>query len=352
MNPMAAPMFRSWAEISRQQIAENYRAVRNAVGPNIEPVCVVKADAYGHGAIEVSRTLAAEGATWLGVTSAEEGVALRQAGLETRILVMADCLPFARPAVLEYGLTPVIDSLESLREMENFVASRGATVRYHLKIDSGMGRLGTRAGAAEIAAAVRGAPHLELEGLMSHLASSADYTKTQTGLQMDAFEKLCDALRAEGIVPRFRHLSSTNPIAYGRRKAWYNMVRPGHALYGYLSPARGQAPTRVLNVKPALTWRAAVLSVKEVPEGTLIGYGGIFCAPKPLRIGILAVGYADGLTTIDLSDCPAIGVGSAVTLLGSEGEASINAQQMARTAGTISYDILCGIHPRVKRVYV
>jgi len=156
-------------------------------------------------------------------------------------------------------------------------------------------------------------------------------------------------------------------------------VRPGHLLYGYFSPARGAAPARVLNVKPALTWKASVLEAKDVPEGALIGYGGMFCAPHAMRIGVLAVGYADGLshrlsnrghaiaagrlvpilgavsmdlTTIDLTGCPSIGPGDAVTLLGTEGEVSINAQQMARTAGTISYDVLCGIRTRVARVYV
>jgi alanine racemase len=373
---MAAPPFRSWVEISRRQIAENYRAVRAAVGTTVEPVCIVKADAYGHGIVEVSRMLAAEGVSWLGVSSAEEGAVLREAGLETRILVMADCLPYARPALLDHDLTPAIHSLEELAEMEGFAVSRGARMRYHLKIDSGMGRLGTLARAAEIAAAVRAAPHMELEGLMSHLASSADYTKEQTEVQQKTFDALCGALAAEGIRPPFRHLSSTNPIAYARREAWYNMVRPGHALYGYFSPARGAAPARILHVKPALAWKASVIEVKEVPEGALIGYGGMFRTTQPTRIGVLAVGYADGLshrlsnrghaiaagrlapilgavsmdlTTIDLTGCPPVDF---VTLLGAEGDASINAQQMARTAGTISYDILCGIRARVKRVYV
>jgi alanine racemase len=371
--------YRSWVEISRRQIAANYGAVRAAVGPEVETVCVVKADAYGHGAVEVSRTLVAEGARWLAVSSAEEGVALRQAGIAARILVMADCQPFARDAVLEYNLTPVILSLDDLRAMESYARGRGARLPYHLKIDTGMGRLGTRAGAREIAAAVRAALHLEIEGLMSHLASSADYSKAQTEQQNRAFSELGRALAGEGIAPRFRHLSSTNAIAYGRRDAWYNMVRPGHLLYGYFSPARGPAPARVLSVKPALTWKASVLAVKDVPEGALIGYGGMFRAPHAMRIGVLAVGYADGfshrlsnrghviaagrpvpilgavsmdLTTIDLTACPSIGPGDAVTLLGSEGEASIDAQQMARTAGTISYDVLCGIRARVARVYV
>jgi len=375
---MEVAPYRSWVEISRRQIAANFRAVREAVGPDVEAVCVVKADAYGHGAIEVSRTLVAEGAGWLAVSSAEEGVALRQAGIAARILVMADCQPFERPALLEYDLTPVVLSLDGLRGIESFAAARGARVTFHLKIDTGMGRLGTLAGAAEIAAAVRAAGHLEIEGLMSHLASSADYTKPQTAHQNRSFDDLCRALARQGVAPRFRHISSTNAIVYGRRETWHNMVRPGHLLYGYYSAARGHAPGRVLSVAPALTWKASVLEAKDVPEGALIGYGGMFRAPRPMRIGVLAVGYADGfshrlsnrgyviaagrlvpilgavsmdLTTIDLTGCPAIAAGGAVTLLGSEGDVSIDAQKMARAAGTISYDILCGIRTRVKRVY-
>jgi alanine racemase len=263
--------------------------------------------------------------------------------------------------------------------MESLAAARGVRVAYHLKLDTGMGRLGTLAAAREIAAAAGAAPHMDLEGLMSHLASSADYSKPQTEQQNRAFAALARALAEEGIAPRFRHLSSTNAIAYGRRNAWYNMVRPGHLLYGYYSPARGPAPPRVLDVEPALAWKASVLEAKSVPEGALIGYGGMFRAPHPMRIGVLAVGYADGLshrlsnrghaiaagrlvpilgavsmdlTTIDLTECPSIGPGDAITLLGAEGDVSINAQQMARTAGTISYDILCGIRTRVRRVYV
>src|SRR5262249_51243744 len=159
---------------------------------------------------------------------------------------------------------------------------------------------------------------------------------------------------------------------------WGNLVRPGHAIYGYVSPARG-APPKALHVSPALTWKVTVLEVKDIEAGALIGYGGIHRASKPMRIAILAAGYADGiphrlgnrgkviaagklvpiigavsmdLTTIDISGCPKMRGGDAVTLLGSEGDASIDAQQIARWAGTISYSVLCGIHARVKRVYV
>jgi alanine racemase len=376
---MPAVPFRTWAEVSREKIAGNFRRVSAAVGAGVEIVGVVKADAYGHGAVEVSRVLTGAGARWLAVSCAEEGIALREAGIAARILVMADRATSTYSALVEYNLTPVLHSLDDLRELSSIANGAAAPLSFHLKIDSGMGRLGTRAAAAEIACAVKDAPNLQLEGLMTHFASAADYTNKQTDRQVRSFSRLCASLQKEGVCPQFMHMSSTNPIAYGRREALHNMVRVGHALYGYISPARGDAPERVLDVEPALAWKACVLSTKDLPEGALVGYGGMFRAPRPTRIAILGVGYADGLshrlsnrghviaagklvpilgavsmdvTTIDVTDCPSIQPGDAVTLLGSEGEVSINAQQMARMAGTISYDILCGIRTRVKRVYV
>jgi alanine racemase len=371
--------YRSWVEVSLAQIAENFRSVCAAVGSDVEVMAVVKADAYGHGAGEVSRRLEAEGARWLAVSNVSEGVALRRAGIGARIVVMADFLPFEREALLEYDLTPVIHSLADLAEFDRFAARAGAPLCYHLKLDTGMGRLGTHTTAGEIATAVQAAHHAQLEGLMTHFASSADYTSQQTDRQVAAYRRVLENLRATGVAPVWLHLSSTNPIAYSRREAWGNMVRAGHAIYGYVSPARGEAPKRILSVRPALSWKATILAVKDVPEGALIGYGGMFRAPRPMRIAVLSVGYADGfphrlsnkgkviaggklapvlgavsmdLTTIDVSQSPELKPGNAVTLLGSEGDVTLDAQQIARTAGTISYSVLCGINVRVKRVYV
>jgi alanine racemase len=174
------------------------------------------------------------------------------------------------------------------------------------------------------------------------------------------------------------HFSSTNAIAYPRRNAWLSLVRPGHAIYGYVSPARGPAPPPLFGVKPALSWRAKIITVKDVPAGARIGYGGSFAAPGPMRIAVLAAGYADGiphrlsnrgkviaggrfapmvgtvsmdLTTIDITQSPQLRPGGEVTLLGREGDVTLDAQQIARTAGTISYSVLCGISARVKRFY-
>jgi alanine racemase len=378
METVAAP-FRSYVLVSRDQIARNYRNVRSVVGPAVEVAGVVKADAYGHGAIEVAKVLVAEGARWLAVSSVDEGVNLRCGGIhQTRILVMGGFLPYEGEALVEYDLTPAIHSIDQMRQVDRLAQSSGKPIRYHLKIDSGMGRLGTRAAAQEILAAIDETGHASLEGLMTHFASSADYTTEQTAAQLEYFHHVAAALGAAGIRPPYLHTSSTNAIGFGRRDGWHNMVRAGHALYGYVSPPRGVAPPQLLEVRPALTWKAKLLAVKDIPEGALVGYGGSFRAPRPMRIGILGAGYADGmfhrlsnrgqviaagkltpilgtismdLTTIDLSHTT-LGPGDEVTLLGQEGEARLDAHQIARVAGTISYNILCSISARVRRVYV
>jgi alanine racemase len=378
MGPFA---YRSWVEISLKQITENFRAVRQVVGPEVEVMPVVKADAYRHGAVEVSRALAAAGTRWLAVSNVEEGAILRDRGITARILVMADFLSAERAGLLEYNLTPVLHSLPDIAEWDGLVAASGGSPRdYHLKIDTGMGRLGTRASAAEILETIGRAKHARLEGLMTHFASSANYASTQTDEQLRAFETICSELARAGVHAPILHSSSSTPVAYGRRGAWHRMVRPGHAVYGYVSQiAKGTAPPRLLDVRPALSWKAAVLAVKDLPAGALVGYGGMHRTAHPARIAVLAAGYADGiphrlsnkgrvianghwapiigavsmdLTTIDVTHCPPLGPGDAVTLLGSEGDLSIDAQQMARLAGTISYSVLCGIHARVKRIYV
>ncbi|MBA3974584.1 MAG: alanine racemase [Candidatus Solibacter sp.] len=370
--------YRCWVEVSRRQLAENYHAIRNAVGPGVEVMPVVKADAYRHGAVEVARVLANEGARWLAVSNVEEGVVLRQGGLTTQILVMGDFLPFERPALIDFDLTPAIHSLSQLADYDRMAAAIGRSLPYHLKIDTGMGRLGLAANPARIVETIHSCAHARLDGLMTHFASAANYESPQTPAQIAEYARVLAALNAAGISPRCCHLSSTIPVAYGRRDAWGNMVRPGHAIYGYVSPARGNAPAPVLNVHPALNWKARILQVKELPQGSLVGYGGMFRCERPSKIAVLAVGYADGmnhrlsakgkviaggklapiagaismdLTSIDVTDCPPLAPGDAVTLLGREGAVSLDAQQIARMAGTISYGVLCGIGQRVKRVY-
>jgi alanine racemase len=371
--------YRSWVEVSRTQIGDNFEAIRQLVGPGITVMPVVKADAYRHGAVEVSRVLEERGARWLAVSNTEEGAILRDAGIGSRILVMADFLPFTREATLAYGLTPVIHSLDDVTELNRIARTRESRFKFHLKVDTGMGRLGVKPDAAAIFDVLRECPNVEMEGLMTHFASAGNYQSNQTDSQLSTFENVVDALDRVGVRPCHLHLSSTIPIAYARKRAWRAMVRPGHAIYGYVSSARGPAPAKQLRVKPALTWKASILQVKDLDAGSLIGYGGMFRAATPMRVAILAAGYADGiphrlsnrgrvivngkfspilgavsmdLTTVDITHSPEVRVGDAVTILGREGDASIDAQEMARLAGTISYSVLCGIHARVKRIYL
>jgi alanine racemase len=251
----------------------------------VEIMPVVKADAYRHGAVAIAHALENEGASWFAVSNVEEGVALRSAGVSARILVMADSLLGDRSAYEEFRLTPVVHSLEDLP---------AANVPYHLKIDTGMSRLGTRAPIDQIAAAVR-AHSAPLEGLMTHFASAADYESPQTDKQVEAFEKVRAGLQSLGIDPPYIHASATTPVAYGRSAAWGTLVRPGHAIYGYVSQPRGNAPANQLDVQPALTWKVTVLAVKDLEPGARIGYGGMHTAVEPMRVAVLAAGYADGI---------------------------------------------------------
>lgn len=343
------------------------------MGTAADAICVVKADAYGHGAVEVSRVVCREGARWLAVSSVEEGITLRRAGIDSRILVMAGVMPWEHEALREFRLTPVAHSLDDLRRLDE-----GGPLDVHLKIDTGMDRLGTLAGATEIADVVLGLRSVRVEGLMSHFASAADFTSPQTEEQIRLFENMTQALAERGIRPPLSHLSSTNAIAYPRPGATRSLVRPGHAIYGYVSPARGTTRAAALRVSPALSWRTRIITVKDVPAGARIGYGGSHVAAAPMRVAILAAGYADGvphrlsnkgkviaggqfapmvgtvsmdLTTIDITLTPHLEPGAEVTLLGREGDVSLDAQQIARAAGTISYNVLCGISARVKRYY-
>jgi len=368
------PSSRCYVEISRSQIRANFRSVRAAAGPSTDVLAVVKADAYGHGAVEVSRVLCEEGARWLAVSSVDEGITLRRAGIPARILVMAGVMPWEYGALREFRLTPVAHSLDDLRRLDE-----DGPIDVHLKVDTGLNRLGTAAPAGEIASVIRNLRAVRIEGLMSHFASAADPASPQTADQIAAFNRMHQALAAQGIQPPVMHFSSTNAIVYPRRDAWLSLVRPGIAIYGYVPSARGQAPAPAISVKPILSWRTRIILVKDIPAGAKVGYGGTFVAPHPMRIAVLAAGYADGiphrlsnkgkviaggqlapilgtvsmdLTTIDISKSPHLRPGDEVTLLGSEGPVSLDAQQIARLAGTIAYNVLCGISARVKRFYV
>ena len=376
---MTVPNHRTWVEISLPRIAANYHALRAATAPNSQLAPVVKADAYRHGAAAVALCLQAEGARWFAVSNTQEGVELRQSGVTARILVMGDLLHYELDALAHAQLTPVVHSLSRLRDINAFAAACGLSIAYHLKIDTGMGRLGTRNSPDEILQAIRDASHTRLEGLMTHLASANDFTSPQTSDQIVAFEAAVHQLSQASLTPPLLHLSSSAPVAFQMRRAYGNLIRPGLALYGYVSPPYGDAPPVTLDVQPALTWKARIVEIKDIPKNCPVGYGAQWRAPRNTRVAVVAAGYADGiphqlsnrghviangkllpmlgavsmdLITVDVTDAPPIHIGDPVTLLGTGGAVKYDAQDMAAEAGIISYAVLCGLGNRVARVYI
>lgn len=358
---------RCWVEISLESIARNYRRLRELAGTEV--VCVVKADAYGHGAARVALRLEREGAERFAVATVAEGVELRASGVTGGILVLGGILDFEYESVFENRLTPVMHDVNRVAELNRQAAARGEVLAFHFKIDSGMGRMGSTATAEEIAGAIRGCDNLKLEGLMSHLATTGEEITPQTREQFQRFESTLAKLAALGITAPAIHACASVPVVHGQAAPRANLARPGLALYGYPS----------CHVEPALSWKSRILLVKEIQPGEPVGYSARWRAPRFSRIAVVACGYADGiphrllepaevlirgcrvpvvgavsmdLLTVDVTDCPEATLHDAVTLIGSDGAHSLTAEDWARWAGTIPYVILCSISKRVQRVYL
>lgn len=371
------PEARTWAEISLQQIAANWRELRRAAA-GTEVAAVVKANAYGHGAVEVARRLEREGCSWFAVSNAAEGAELRRAGVSSRILIMGGFAPFEVDSLFEHQLTPAVHSIGDLLALEARAAALGRRLAVHVKLDTGMGRLGTREAAADVARAAATLRHLEMEGVMSHLASAADFSSPQTSRQLDAFERFLEAIRSAGLAPPIAHIGSSAAVCYGMRRAFHQMIRTGLALYGYVPEATGEAPAVQVDVRPALVWKARIVAVKQIPEGEPVGYNARWRAPRPSQLAVVAAGYADGVPhtlagrghaivagrlvpivgavsmdviSLDVTGCPALSPGDAVTLIGHEETVRHDAADFAREAGVIPYVILCGLGRRVERCY-
>jgi len=372
---------RTFVEISRQNLTHNFAALRSLVGEGVEILAVVKADAYSHGAIEVARTLSAAGAGWFAVTSVEEGIELRQAGMGGRIVVLADLGRGNQQAFIEFRLTPVVHSLEQLNEIDSTCSKigYGTKFRVHLKFDSGMGRLGlSDACASQAAALLARSPHLELEGLATHLASAEDLSGEQTRQQMRRFSAVVNEFAALGLRPRLLHMANSAALSYWPESRG-SMVRPGLALYGYLPPPTGGILPPQPQLKPVLSWKAQVIAIKEYSSGVSLGYNATFRTTGPMTIGVIAAGYADGLdrrlsnggtvlcggkrlpivglvsmdlTLVDLTQVPGARPGDCVTLIGDDGGEGVSALDMAAHCGTSAYEILCGIGKRVTRRYL
>ena len=372
-----------WAEISLSQLKENLAIIRRHIGPERKVLAVVKADAYGHGAVPVSRALEEARVDALGVACVAEGIELRQAGIRAPIVVLTGFFPGEEKDLIEHGITPGITEVGQVERLEK--AAGGKRTRIHVKIDTGMGRLGVPCSdIPRLLDRLAASPSLELEGLYTHFASSEDFTSPQTDEQVRCFEKAREQFAARGLRPPLIHMANTGAIV-ARPEAWGTMVRPGSMLYGYLSffkfPAgrdRSAEFAAQLPVKPALTLKAQVYLIREYAANAPLGYGANFVTQRPSRIAVLPIGYGDGwrrglsgrcrvlvrgqfaptvgtigmdLTLADVTDVPGAQPGDEVMLIGTNGKASILPTEPARALGTVASEVLSGLTKRVPRVY-
>jgi len=373
----------TWAEVSLTNLRYNFGVVQRHVGVDVTICAVVKADGYGHGAVECARALEEEGAQWLGVTSLDEAIPLRDAGIQGRILLMTGFWRGEEEEIVRLGLTPTVWEPGQVESLEKAAARFGQRHSVHLKVDTGMGRLGVAAeDLPQVCSALKQASHLVLEGLSTHLASSEVLDAPSVEEQLKGFDAARRTLRNEGLEPLLLHTANTSAVI-SRRESWKTLVRPGAALYGYYLPferaGREVSGSKLrLAVNPVLTWKTQILSLRDVRANQALSYGGIYVTKAPARIAVLPVGYADGLnralssrgrviirehyapivarismdlTLVDVTGLPDVSVGDEVILLGSLDGLSVDAREHAALAGTVLYEILCGISKRVPRRY-
>lgn len=368
----------NWAEVSLGALRRNYLRLRQLVGPEVEICAVVKADAYGHGARKCARALQAEGARWFGVTSTAGGLHLRQAGITGRILLMTGFWQGDEPEVIHHQLTPAVWEAWHVERLQQAKAG-GAPLAVHLKVDTGMGRLGVRMSELPaMLAQLRAASRLSLEGVFTHLASAEVFGAADVQQQLDCFEQAIARVRNAGFSPTYVHAANSAALVI-LPQARKNLVRPGISLYGYHPPFTGEAQIHPPPVEPVLSWKTRVISLREHAAGSALGYNGTFVTGRRSRIAVLPVGYADGLsrrlsscgrvivrgafapivgrvsmdvTLIDVTDVPGVEIGDEVNLIGSSGGLRITAWDHATAAGTIPYEVLCNISKRVPRKYI
>jgi alanine racemase len=360
------------ALIRLDAIASNYHLLRGRVKPRAV-YAVVKANAYGHGAPAVARHLERQGADRFAVAGTEEGVALRRAGVGGEILLLSHAEPADLSRQRAYGLTPSLSDLAQARAIA--AASRELSQRFsvQLELDTGMGRSGIRPEDLDsLIAALKEAPRLELSGTFANLSAADDPASPETGRQVAAMASCLSRMRAAGLNPGLVHVANSAGVL-AHPSSWLDAVRPGLALYGV-------APSESIDahgLTPAMSVETTVIGVRRVPAGTPLGYGGRFVTARETTVAVLPIGYHDGFrrsfsgrvevvlrgskapvvgsVSMDVTLVDATGTGAArgdrVLCLGRDGSASVTAWDLARAAGTIPYEILCGIGPRVERTY-
>jgi alanine racemase len=374
-----------WAEISLEAILQNLRVIRKHVGTQRKILAVVKSNAYGLGAVPISKALQKAGTEWFGVTCANEGIELREAGIRKRILILTGFWPGEEKRLIKNNLTPAVFRVDDLRHLERSAQAVGGKGRvpFHLKINTGMNRLGISPDEIEtFARTLADCQHIQLEGTFTHFASAEDFTAQQTDDQERAFLRCLERMSALGLSPGIVHMANSGAIC-ARPSTWVDLVRPGAILYGYHQsfdpPHKKQEIAGQIPLRPSLSLRARIISLREITEGESVGYGARFVAKRPARIAVINAGYADGimrartnrgcalvrgrrvplvgtismdLTTLDVTDVPEAALGDVVTIYGKDGDAAIEVSDVAREIGTVTSDLLCALGRRVPKFYV
>jgi alanine racemase len=384
-----------WAEVSSHRLLANYKKLLGMAGSQAELMPVVKANAYGHDLLACAPLLAAAGATWLGVTSTEEGAAVRAVCPEPRILLMSGFFPGEADTVIDLGLTPVVWEPWQLDLLEEAGVRRGMPARsiaVHLEIDTGMARQGVRvADAPALLPRFWEGSCLRLEGAMTHFSSPEIMSSVRPNPQLASLRNALESIVDRGLRPQWLHAGNSSTLVAGPDREVLMemasglgarlMLRPGLALYGYLDRLTldGLSWEGELDFAPVLSWKTQVTSLRTVQAGETVGYGRTFVAERETRLALLPVGYADGYnrllsnrgqvlvrgyqapiagrvsmdqTVVDVTEIPGVGIGDEVVLLGSQGEHSIDAWDLADLTETIPWEVLCAISSRVPRVVV
>ncbi len=369
----------TFAQIDLDALAFNFRSTKQFVGDSVKYMAVVKANAYGHDAPRCAVKLEAEGVDWFGVAMPEEGVELREAGITKPILCLGSFWPGQEELIVHNRLTPVIYDEKVAHALHKYAVEKDLTIDIHVKLDTGMGRVGVRYDNAEdFAVTLKSLQNLTVTGLMTHFASAENPKENEfTGLQISRFNTACEQFRNVGHSPEWIDLANS-PGAITHPESRANMVRLGGALYGLLDdilPVNTTAPV----LKSVLSLRSQIAHIKCVPAGESLGYGRMFTTQRDSLIALVPVGYADGYpralssngkvivkkqfvpvvgrismdwTLIDVTDVSNAETGDEVILIGSDGECSISAADIAQEVDTIGYEITCGISSRVIKKYI
>jgi alanine racemase len=370
----------AWVDVDLEALEHNLAAIRSRLGPGTRTMAVVKADGYGHGAVGVSRALAGAGVDWLGVALLEEGAELRRAGIEVPILVLGTARPSKIALYRRYRLVPAVSSLAELALWRDWTASQARPQPFHLKVNTGMGRLGVAMEEVPRALEIlRGTPTLCLAGLLSHFGDADDLASPRNDLQAERFDEVLGLLTEEERGRIEIHMANSAATLY-RPQSRFTLVRLGIAIYGVDPAERPGEPAHpeARDLQPVMSVRARIVQLREVPAGTPLSYGGRTVTRRRSRIAVVPVGYADGygwrltgkaealvrgqrvpiagsvtmdMTLLDVTDTGAE-PGEEVVLLGRQGGEEIPALELATHAGTISWEILCHLGLRLPRRYV